>query len=52
MSVSHAQNGIVLGAMWGKEKAVEILKEAGFSKVEVKILPQDFQNYYYGGYLN
>ena len=49
MSVSHAQNGIVLGAMWGKEKAVEILNEAGFSKVEVKIPPQDFWNYYYGG---
>jgi len=47
MSVSLAQDGIGLGAMWGKEKAVEMLKEAGLTKVDVKQLPHDFQNYYY-----
>jgi len=47
MTVSLAQGGIGLGAMWGKEKAVEMLKEAGFKQVEVKTLPHDFQNYYY-----
>jgi 2-polyprenyl-3-methyl-5-hydroxy-6-metoxy-1,4-benzoquinol methylase len=47
MSVSLAQNGAGLGAMWGKEKAIEMLKDAGFSNVEVKTLPHDFQNYYY-----
>ena len=47
MSVSLAQDGLGLGAMWGKEKAVEMLKEAGFTNVEVKQLPHDFQNYYY-----
>ena len=47
MSVSLAQDGRGLGAMWGKEKAVEMLKEAGFTKVDVKQLPHDFQNYYY-----
>jgi 2-polyprenyl-3-methyl-5-hydroxy-6-metoxy-1,4-benzoquinol methylase len=47
MSVSLAQDGIGLGAMWGKEKAVEMLKEAGFTKVDIKQLPHDFQNYYY-----
>ena len=47
MTVSLAQGGIGLGAMWGKEKAVEMLKEAGFMHVEVKTLPHDFQNYYY-----
>jgi hypothetical protein len=47
MSIFLAQDGIGLGAMWGKEKAVEILKEAGFTKVDVKQLPHDFQNYYY-----
>jgi len=36
MSVSLAQDRIGLGAMWGKEKAVEMLKEAGFTKVDVK----------------
>jgi hypothetical protein len=33
--------------MWGKEKAVEVLKEAGFTKVDVKQLPHAFQNYNY-----
>lgn len=51
MSVSLARGGIGLGAMWGKEKAVEMLKEVGFTKVEVKKLPHDFQNYYYIGYI-
>lgn len=47
MSVSLAQNGAGLGAMWGKEKAVEMLRDAGFTYVEVRTLPHDFQNYYY-----
>jgi ubiquinone/menaquinone biosynthesis C-methylase UbiE len=47
MSVSLAQNGAGLGAMWGKEKATEMLKDAGFANVEVKTLAHDFQNYYY-----
>ncbi len=52
MSVSLSQNGAGLGAMWGKEKAISMLKEAGFDNVEVKTLPHDFQNYYYIGYKN
>ncbi len=47
MSVSLAQNGAGLGAMWGKEKAEEMLQKAGFTNVEVKQLPHDFQNYFY-----
>ncbi len=47
MTVSLAQGGEGLGAMWGEEKAKELLKEAGFTEVEVKQLPHDFQNYYY-----
>jgi 2-polyprenyl-3-methyl-5-hydroxy-6-metoxy-1,4-benzoquinol methylase len=47
MTVSLSQNGAGLGAMWGKEKAVSMLKESGFDNVEVKTLPHDFQNYYY-----
>ncbi len=50
VSVSLSQNGAGLGAMWGKEKAIEMLKEAEFSNVEVKTLPHDFQNYYYTSY--
>jgi ubiquinone/menaquinone biosynthesis C-methylase UbiE len=47
MTVSLAQNGAGLGAMWGKEKAIEMLKNAGFTNVQVKTLAHDFQNYYY-----
>ncbi|MEE8574187.1 MAG: class I SAM-dependent methyltransferase, partial [Thermodesulfobacteriota bacterium] len=47
MTVSMAQGGPGLGAMWGKELAVEMLKEAGFRDIEVKKLEHDFQNYYY-----
>jgi hypothetical protein len=47
MTVSLAQDGAGLGAMWGEEKAREMLRAAGFNKVEVKQLPHDFQNSYY-----
>jgi hypothetical protein len=47
MSVSLSQNGAGLDAMWGKEKALEMLGETGFIGVEVKTLSHDFQNYYY-----
>lgn len=47
MTVSLAQNGAGLGAMWGEEKALEMLNDAGFSKVEVKKLSHDFQNNFY-----
>ncbi len=47
MTVSLAQNGAGLGAMWGEEKAREMLQAAGFSKIDVKKLPHDFQNSYF-----
>jgi 2-polyprenyl-3-methyl-5-hydroxy-6-metoxy-1,4-benzoquinol methylase len=47
MTVSLAQNGEGLGAMWGREKAEELMHEAGFGSIEVHELPHDFQNYYY-----
>jgi hypothetical protein len=47
MSDSLAQNGASLGAMWGEERAIEMLKNAGFTNVGVKTLSHDFQNYYY-----
>lgn len=52
MSVSLSQSGAGLGAMWGKEKAISMLKEAGFECVEVKTLSHDFQNYYYICHMN
>lgn len=47
MTVSLAQGGKGLGAMWGKELACEMLKEAGFREIDVKELPHDPINYYY-----
>jgi len=47
MSVSLAYGGPGLGAMWGKEKALKMLAEAGFATVEVKELPYDAMNFWY-----
>lgn len=47
MSVSLAYGGMGLGAVWGKEKALEMLAAAGFQNVEVKQLEHDILNYYY-----
>ena len=47
MTVSLAQGGMGLGAMWGEQKALEFLKWAGFATVEVRTLEHDIQNNYY-----
>jgi len=47
MTVSLAQGGAGLGAVWGKETACNMLAEAGFTDVEVKELEHDPLNYYY-----
>jgi 2-polyprenyl-3-methyl-5-hydroxy-6-metoxy-1,4-benzoquinol methylase len=47
MTVSLAQNGLGLGAMWGREKALEMLSEAGFSDTEMITFKHDIQNIYY-----
>lgn len=47
MTVSLAQGGDGLGAMWGEELALEMLREAGFVSVEVSRLPHDIINVYY-----
>jgi 2-polyprenyl-3-methyl-5-hydroxy-6-metoxy-1,4-benzoquinol methylase len=47
MTVSLSENGAGLGTMWGEELARTMLREAGFSKVEIEKLPHDFQNIYY-----
>jgi len=47
MTVSLAQGGEGLGAMWGEEKAKEYLKKAGFRKVETNHLSHDMQNNWY-----
>lgn len=47
MSVSLAQGGEGLGTMWGREKAQELLKKAGFESIEIHQLEHDIQNDYY-----
>ena len=47
MTVSLAQGGDGLGAMWGEQKARELLAEAGFSAVDVHLLEHDPFNAYY-----
>lgn len=47
MSVSLAHDGMGLGAVWGKETALEMLAAAGFGRVELKTLDHDILNYYY-----
>jgi 2-polyprenyl-3-methyl-5-hydroxy-6-metoxy-1,4-benzoquinol methylase len=47
MTVSLAQGGKGLGAMWGEEKARELLAEAGFASIDVHLLEHDPFNAYF-----
>jgi SAM-dependent methyltransferase len=47
MTVSLAQGGEGLGAMWGEQKARELLAEAGFTSVDVHLLEHDPFNAYF-----
>ncbi len=47
MTVSLAYDGEGLGAMWGEETAVKMMKEAGFANVETHYLDHDIMNAYY-----
>jgi len=47
MTVSLAQDGEGLGAMWGEEKTKEYLKEAGFTSIQTNKLAHDIQNNWY-----
>lgn len=47
MTVSLAQGGLGLGAMWGEQLTRDYLATAGFDSVEKRTLEHDFQNYYY-----
>lgn len=47
MTVSLAQDGEGLGAMWGEEKTRAYLREAGFGSVETNKLEHDIQNNWY-----
>jgi SAM-dependent methyltransferase len=47
MTVSLAYDGAGLGTVWGEQVACEMLREAGFSRVEVHEIPQDPFNVVY-----
>jgi ubiquinone/menaquinone biosynthesis C-methylase UbiE len=47
MTVSLAQGGEGLGAMWGEEKTRDYLQQAGFTSIEVHQLAHDIQNNWY-----
>ena len=47
MTVSLAQDGEGLGAMWGEEKTHEYLQEAGFRSIDTNRLAHDIQNNWY-----
>ncbi len=47
MPVGLVDGGPGLGMMWGREKAVAMLKQAGFSQIEVSEIPQDPFNLHY-----
>jgi len=49
MPVGLVDNGAGLGMMWGREKAVAMLKEAGFEKVSVEKIPNDGFNLHFLG---
>lgn len=47
MSVSLAADGAGLGAMWGRQKAREMLDAAGFASVQIHSLEHDIMNAYF-----
>lgn len=47
MPVGLNDNGTGLGMMWGKEKAVELLREAGFENIELVEMEHDTFNIHY-----
>jgi ubiquinone/menaquinone biosynthesis C-methylase UbiE len=48
MPVGLVDGGKGLGMMWGEQRAVEMLKDAGFTQVEVLEIPTDsFNGHYY-----
>jgi 2-polyprenyl-3-methyl-5-hydroxy-6-metoxy-1,4-benzoquinol methylase len=47
MTVSLAVDGAGLGAVWGEEQAVAMVRDAGLRRITVHRLPHDFQNNFY-----
>ena len=47
MTVSLALDGAGLGTVWGEQKALEMLSEAGFNQVDVEAIEGDLFNSYF-----
>ncbi|GAB4168670.1 MAG: class I SAM-dependent methyltransferase [Terrimicrobiaceae bacterium] len=47
MTVSLAQGGMGLGAMWGVQAAETMLRDAGFTDIHIHRFPHDVQNAYF-----
>ncbi len=47
MPVGLIEGGAGLGMMWGRQKAVQMCSEAGFSRVQVEVIPEDGFNYHF-----
>ena len=47
MTVSRAEGGMGLGAMWGEQKAREMLRDAGFTSVDAAHVDGDIVNTYF-----
>lgn len=47
MTVSLALDGMGLGTMWGNEKAIEMMRDAGFTDIDVTNVEGDMLNAYY-----
>jgi len=47
MTVSLAEDGMGLGTMWGEQKAREMLRDAGFSSIEVVHVDGDLLSTYF-----
>ena len=47
LPVGLVDGGTGLGMMWGRRKAVEMLKAAGFSRIDVAEIPEDPFNLHY-----
>lgn len=47
MTVSLAQGGEGLGTVWGEQLATQLLKDAGFTSIDIKHQPADIMNSYY-----
>lgn len=47
MTVSLALGGEGLGTVWGEQQATQLLRDAGFTQIEIKHQPADVLNSYY-----